>query len=91
MDDGKAISLVVWVCVIMLMIRYAGAEDTPPQRTAPPPILAAGPLARPKSLQQVGLPAAQTQAAIPADNPQTPEKIALCQKGYYPHSPDFLR
>jgi len=31
----------------------------------------------------VGLPAAQTQAAVPADNPQTPEKIALGQKLFF--------
>jgi cytochrome c peroxidase len=83
MDEGKAISLAVWVCVTVLMIMYAGAEDTSPPKTAPPPIPTAGPLAQPKSLRQVGLPAAQTQAAIPADNPQTPEKIALGQKLFF--------
>ena len=83
MDEGKAISLAVWVCVIVLMIMYAGAEDTSPQKTAPPPIPTAGPLAQPRSLHQVGLPAAQTPAAIPADNPQTPEKIALGQKLFF--------
>ena len=83
MNDGKAILLAVWVCVTVLMIRYAGAEDTSPQQTAPPPIPNAGSLAQPKSLQQVGFPAAQTQAAIPSDNPQTPEKIALGQKLFF--------
>ena len=83
MDEGKAISLAVWVCVTVLMIMYAGAEDTSPPKTAPPPIPTAGPLAQPKSLRQVGLPAAQTQAAVPADNPQTPEKIALGQKLFF--------
>jgi len=83
MDEGKAISLAVWVCVTVLMIMYAGAEDTSPHQTAPPPIPTAGPLARPKSLRQVGLPAAQTQAAIPADNAQMPEKIALGQKLFF--------
>jgi cytochrome c peroxidase len=37
----------------------------------------AGPLAQPKSSLQVGLPVDATLAAIPADNPQSPEKIAL--------------
>jgi cytochrome c peroxidase len=83
MDEGKAITLVVWVCVIVLMIMYASAEDASPQNTAPPPIPHIGPLAQPRSLRQVGLPAAQTQAAIPADNPQTPEKIALGQKLFF--------
>jgi len=38
---------------------------------------AASALAQPKSMRQVGLPAAATGATIPPDNPQTPEKIAL--------------
>ena len=42
-----------------------------------PPLPPASPLAEPKSLQQVGVPVAATRALIPADNPQTPEKIAL--------------
>src|SRR2546427_7531686 len=48
-----------------------------------PPIPKAGPLAQPKSIHQVGLPAAATRAAIPPDNPQTPEKIALGQKLFF--------
>jgi cytochrome c peroxidase len=40
-------------------------------------------LARPKSLHQVGLPMAMTRAAIPRDNPQTPEKIALGEKLFF--------
>ena len=44
---------------------------------------AAGPLAQPKSMHQVGLPVAATQAAIPADNPQTPEKVALGQRLFF--------
>lgn len=42
-----------------------------------PPIPEAGPLADPRSLDQVGLPLDALRAAIPADNPQTPEKIQL--------------
>src|SRR5438093_7964251 len=41
------------------------------------------PLAQPKSLQQVGAPVTLTRAAIPADNPQTPEKISLGQKLFF--------
>src|SRR2546421_12586271 len=48
-----------------------------------PPIPEAGPLARPKLLQQVGSPADATHAAIPPDNPQTPEKIALGQRLFF--------
>jgi cytochrome c peroxidase len=47
------------------------------------PIPRAGPLAQPKSMDQVGVPAAATRAAIPPDNPQTPEKIALGQKLFF--------
>ena len=42
-----------------------------------PPLPKLGPLAEPRSLQHVGLPAKLTRAAIPADNLQTPDKIAL--------------
>jgi cytochrome c peroxidase len=37
----------------------------------------------PKSLKQVGLPVAATNAAIPADNPQTPDKIELGRKLFF--------
>lgn len=40
-------------------------------------------LARPKSMHQVGVPIALTRAAAPADNPQTPEKIALGEKLFF--------
>jgi cytochrome c peroxidase len=48
-----------------------------------PPIPQAGPLAAPKSLHQVGVPVEATRAAVPADNPQTPEKIALGEKLFF--------
>ena len=40
-------------------------------------------LAQPKSLEQVGVPVEMTRAAIPADNPQTREKISLGQKLFF--------
>jgi cytochrome c peroxidase len=43
----------------------------------------AEPFAQPKSPQQVGVPADATRAAIPTDNPQTSEKIALGQKLFF--------
>ena len=49
----------------------------------PPPIPQAGPLAEPKSLMQVGIPAGATQAAIPPDNAQSADKIALGQKLFF--------
>src|SRR5260370_37678607 len=67
----------------------AGAEKRAPIDTAPqtsgkaPPIPTAGPLAKPRSLQQTGLPAELTQSVVPADNPQMPERIALGQKLFF--------
>jgi hypothetical protein len=43
----------------------------------------AEPFAQPKSLQQVGAPVEMTRGAIPAGNPQTPEKISLSQKLFF--------
>jgi cytochrome c peroxidase len=40
-------------------------------------------MARPRSLQQVGLPVELTRTVTPPDNPQTPEKIALGQKLFF--------
>jgi cytochrome c peroxidase len=54
-----------------------------PGQSKVPPIPKAGPLAEPKSAHQVGFPAALTQAAIPSDNPQTGEKIALGEKLFF--------
>jgi cytochrome c peroxidase len=48
-----------------------------------PPIPAAGPLSSPKSLKQVGVPVEATRVAVPADNPQSPEKIALGEKLFF--------
>src|SRR5258706_1052740 len=47
------------------------------------PIPTSGPLAKPKSLQQVGIPLQETSAAVPMDNPQTPQKIALGKKLFF--------
>jgi cytochrome c peroxidase len=53
------------------------------QEAHAPPIPAAGPLAKPRSLKQVGLPLGVTRAAVPADNPQSLEKIALGEKIFF--------
>jgi hypothetical protein len=55
----------------------------PAAAAAPPPIPKPGPLAQSRSLKQIGTPADQTRAAIPADNPQTPEKVALGEKLFF--------
>ncbi len=61
----------------------ASAPATQQATLKAPPIPEAGPLARPKSLRQVGVPDGATRAAIPPDNPQTPEKIALGQRLFF--------
>jgi cytochrome c peroxidase len=62
----------------------AALDGATQQATGKPrPIPEAGPLARPKSFQQVGAPAEATHAAIPPDNPQTPKKIALGMKLFF--------
>ena len=48
-----------------------------------PHIPTAGPLADPKSLKQVGVPVEATRAAAPADNLQSPEKIALGEELFF--------
>ena len=50
---------------------------------SPPSIAQAAPLDQPKSLRQVGVPPDATRAAIPRDNPQTPEKIALGRQLFF--------
>jgi cytochrome c peroxidase len=67
---------------LIIIVLWTRAAATPP-KAAQPPIPKIGPLAQPRSLQQVGLPLDLTQAAIPPDNPQTPEKIALGQKLFF--------
>ena len=59
----------------------AGTIETPSLKLSPVPV--PGLLSRPRSLEQVGVPVQQCLAEIPADNPQTPEKIALGEKLFF--------
>src|SRR6266404_6254364 len=70
-----------FVMVVGTVTLILGA--TPEATLEMPPIPEASPLAQPKSLQQVGTPADATHAAIPPDNPQTREKIALGQRLFF--------
>jgi cytochrome c peroxidase len=63
--------------------RSSPDEAAQPATQQPRPIPEAGPLAQPKSLEQVGLPAELTRQAIPPDNPQTPDKITLGEKLFF--------
>ncbi len=65
--------------VIASLIGAAGDARAP----ALPPIPIPGPLAEPRSSKQVGFPADRTMAAIPSDNPQTADKIALGRKLFF--------
>jgi cytochrome c peroxidase len=56
------------------------AERVGPKR---PPNPETDPLAQPKSLQQVGVPVDLTREAIPANNPQTLDKISLGQRLFF--------
>jgi cytochrome c peroxidase len=62
-----------------------GGSDAPVDQSAPVtrPVPKPGPLAQPRPLQQTGAPLAATRAAIPDDNPQTPEKISLGQRLFF--------
>jgi cytochrome c peroxidase len=78
---GEVTRRLTFVMVLGTATLIFGA--TPRTTLATRPIPEAGPLARPKSHQQVGAPADATQAAIPPDNPQTPEKIALGERLFF--------
>ena len=71
-------SMAVW----MLGASGGNAQETLRAGQAPP-IPRKSPLAEPKPLNQVGLPVETTRAAIPADNPQTPAKVALGEKLFF--------
>jgi cytochrome c peroxidase len=65
--------------------KIEASVDEASQQTAPnaPTIPVDSPLAKPKSLKQVGVPVEATRMAIPADNPQTPQKVALGRKLFF--------
>ncbi len=56
---------------------------TPRTTRRAPAIPKAGALAQPKAPRQIGVPDGAVGAAIPPDNPQTPERIALGQKLFF--------
>jgi cytochrome c peroxidase len=77
-------SSAVRVFVVMIgLITAAGDASAPAHHGSPPPIPKQDALAQPRPIRQVGLPVDQTLAAIPTDNPQTAEKIALGQKLFF--------
>jgi cytochrome c peroxidase len=88
MKAASPVSAILLAGTWLLLTQQApgdtAAKANPPQSPGKaPPIPKAGPLARPRSLHQVGLPVELTRQAIPHDNPQNPEKIALGQKLFF--------
>ena len=74
----RALILVVMVAGIF------GCERSAKKASSQLPLIPeTDPLAQPKSLQQVGVPVALTRGVIPADNPQTSEKISLGQRLFF--------
>jgi cytochrome c peroxidase len=90
---GRAIAVIVGAAALIVGCKSANqstfSEPTSSRPTSSQPapgpghIPAAGPLAASKSFEQVGLPVAATLAAIPADNPQTADKVALGEKLFF--------
>src|SRR5271157_673830 len=89
---ASAITLVAGLTLLLGLGRIRGQQESTGSRTktAPPQVTLkpasipeAGVLGQPKSQQQVGLPVDATRAAVPSDNPETPEKIALGQKLFF--------
>lgn len=70
------------IAFLALLVNFS-AVSAYSQGGKAPPIPKPGPLAQPRSLQQVGAPVDQTLARIPSDNPQTPQKIALGEKLFF--------
>ncbi|MGO9452975.1 MAG: cytochrome-c peroxidase [Candidatus Binataceae bacterium] len=71
------------ILIAVLLLALGGPSQTTQNAGKAPPIPPAGRLGAPRSLEQVGLPIDATRAAVPADNPQTPEKIELGEKLFF--------
>ena len=75
--EGKVLALVLTCFFLVIAFVCSSCGRREQKAAGPPAIPKDGVLAAPRSLDQVGLPVALTRSAIPADNPQTPEKVAL--------------
>jgi len=83
-NNGKRAFSVALTCFVWLAALVCiGCGNTGKEGAGPPAIPKDSALAHPRSLNQVGLPLALTQGAIPPDNPQTPENIALGRKLFF--------
>jgi len=64
----------------VIVTLFCGCERSAKTGSSKIPTPETDPFAQPKSLQQVGAPVEMTREKIPADNPQTPQKISLGQR-----------
>src|SRR5712671_3090739 len=84
-----AVTAVLSVCLYAVVAAPAVSEDVgigPPPALAPgqaPPLPKAGPLAQPRSQDQVGFPSALTASMIPPGSPLTPATVALGEKLFF--------
>src|SRR2546427_200970 len=81
--DGSIGCAVCASVVVVALIAMPGDTSASSLLARPPPIPKPGPLAPPRTPRQGGLPNDKTREAIPPDNPQTAEKIALGQKLFF--------
>lgn len=84
-DKGNPICAVGALATALLMasLLFVARVAVGARLAALPPIPKPGALAQPRSETQLGFPADQTRAAIPADNPQTPDKVSLGEKLFF--------
>src|SRR5438034_8556516 len=78
----RLVSKVKRVLILVMMVAgivtlFFGCDRSAKTESSKLPTPETDPSAQPKSLQQVGAPVELTDERIPADNPQTPEKISL--------------
>ena len=71
--------MVVGIATLILGCERSAKKESSKQ----PPTSEANSFGQPKPLQQLGVPVELTREAIPADNPQTPEKISLGQRLFF--------
>lgn len=83
----NAVTAALFVCLVIAAPGVHGDDGIgPPTALAPgqaPPLPKAGPLAQPRSQDQVGFPAALTASVIPPASPLTPATVALGQKLFF--------
>ncbi len=84
-----AVTMALSVCLYVVVAAPAMSEEVglgPPSALAPgqaPPLPKSGPLAQPRSQDQVGFPSALTASVIPPASPLTPATVAVGEKLFF--------